>query len=186
MSEENLERLLLLAQTGELTDSQRKELDTHLERTESAVAYRDDLEAIVSAVRETPLPRDLDPMVMRRIEIQGRREMKTSPSRNRVSFLHIWRPALASGIAAIVLLFLGIRVAQQQNQGMANSGAGVEIAPSIEPMELAWDVEFDDEVEDLNALLALAEGDLDVSGDTTVDSEEELLQELLQLEGISI
>ena len=49
-------------------------------------------------------------------------------------------------------------------------------------MEFAWDIEFDDEVEDLNDLLALAEGDLDAVG----DSEDELLQELLKLEGINI
>jgi anti-sigma-K factor RskA len=185
MSEERLERLLLLAQTGELTDSQRKELDTILAQTESARAYRDDMEAMLSAVRETPLPRDLDPMVMRRIEIQGRREVNTTKPRSHASFLHLWRPALASGIAAIALLFLGIRFAQQ-NQGSAESAGTTGTSQVVETMELAWDVEFDDEVEDLNDLLALAEGGLEVPQDAGGDSEDELLQELLNLEGISI
>ena len=181
MSEEKLERLLLLAQTGELSDVQRKELDTLLAQTESARAYRDDMEAMLSAVRDTPLPRDLDPMVMRRIEIQGRRAMNTRERRSPASILLTWRPALASGIAAIALLFLGIRFVQQ-NEGNAESAGVTEADQPVERMEFAWDIEFDDEVEDLNDLLALAEGDLDAVG----DSEDELLQELLKLEGINI
>ena len=177
MSNDKLEKLLLLAQTDELSDAQRKELDALLEKTASARALRDDMDALLTAVRETPLPRNVDPTVLRRIEIQGRREL-TGPARNaQTSFLRLWRPAIASGIAAILLLSLGIRYIGQ-NQGPPDF-AGI---PELDRTEYAWDIE-DEEVDDLYNLLALAVGGIEDAG---IDGDEELLRELLSLEGLNI
>ena len=93
MSNDKLEKLLLLAQTDELSDAQRKELDALLEKTASARALRDDMDALLTAVRETPLPRNVDPTVLRRIEIQGRREL-TGPAP--VSYTHLTLPTIYS------------------------------------------------------------------------------------------
>ena len=76
-----------------------------------------------------------------------------------------------------MLLSLGIRYIGQ-NQGPPDF-AGI---PELDRTEYAWDIE-DEEVDDLYNLLALAEGGMEDAG---IDGDEELLRELLSLEGLNI
>jgi anti-sigma-K factor RskA len=180
MKTKPVQELLLLAQTGELDEAQRARLETMLAEDKEARTYRDDLDRIFNGVRSTPMEQDVNPFVLKRIESQARAHTEGGRQGARrggeVRMIQMWRPAIASAVAAVLLLFFGMTFIRQQKAETAQ--APPVPATSAEVEMLAWDVGLDADIEDLNEILAMA-------GDG-IEGMDDLVNELIRLEGLSI
>ena len=93
----------------------------------------------------------------------------------------MWRPAIVSAAAAVVLLFLGVSFFRGQQ---APEQTVREAPAAAEETLLAWDQDLDTEIDDLFDVLAMAGDGLDDGAET--EGIDDLVNELIDLEGLQI
>ena len=150
MNEKQLERLLLLEQSGELPAARRRELDAALAASPETRQRRRELRGLAAAVRSTPVRPA--PGTAERIAARLR-----EPERPAFVFLPAWKPALAA-VAALALL-VGVR----SYLGSPAGPAPVPAVASAGAEENEWSDPFDDELSDLeNLILAISDSPYDI------------------------
>ena len=122
MNPMQLERLLLLEQSGELAPKQRRELEAELAGSAEARQQRDDLRRLAAAL---PAPA-AQPVPGTATKIAARLRQPARPAFN---LLPAWKPALAA--AAALALILGVR-AYRAAPGTAEPAPAVAAAAAAE------------------------------------------------------
>ena len=152
MNPHELERLLLLEQSGELAPRQRRALDAELAASETARRLRNQLRVLATAAPEpaaAPAP-----------DAAARIAARLHPPRPAAwVFRPVWKPALAA--AAALALFLGVRAFRP-----APVAAPIETAANATAnVDEDWTDPLDAEFTELeNLLLAISTDDsLDVT-----------------------
>ena len=152
MNPHELERLLLLEQSGELSPRQRRTLDAELAANPAARRTRDQLRALAGAV--PPPAAAPAPAAAARIAARLR-----PPRPAAWIFRPVWKPALAA--AAALALFLGVRAFRPAPVAAPIETAANATASADEDWTDPLDAEFT-ELE--NLLLAISTDDsLDVT-----------------------
>ena len=147
MNPHELERLLLLEQSGELAPRQRRALDAELAASETARRLRDRLRAWTAAV--PPPAAAPTPDAAARIAARLRKARKPA-----FAFRPAWKPALAA--AAALALFVGVRTFQSGRPGPAADSAAVAAATAEEE---EWTDPLDAEFAELESLLLAISSD---------------------------
>ena len=145
MNTKQLERLLLLEQTGELSPSQRRALDAELAASPEARRFRDQLRALAAAA----LVPAASPAPDAAARIAARLQAKRKPA---FAFQPAWKPALAA--AAALALFVGVRSFQRPATTPAETAA---VATAAEDED--WTDPLDAEFTELESLLAAMAAD---------------------------
>ena len=142
MNPKQLEQLLLLESSGELSPAQRRALDAELAANPAARRFRDQLRALASAA---PAPAaGPAPDAAARIAARLRKNHKPASA-----FQPAWKPALAA--AAALALFVGVRSFQRP----ASTSAPAETAAiATAAEEEDWTDPLDAEFTELESLLA--------------------------------
>ena len=151
MTPAQLEPLLLLEQSGELTDTQRRTLDAALAADPAARRLRDELRGLARALPPAP-----DPAPRAAAQIAARLQ------RNRKSLLAFrpaWKPALAA--AAALALLLGVQLFRPGSPSADTDLARSETTATAEntPADDWTDPLADDFTELENLLTALSAED---------------------------
>ena len=148
MNPNQLEQLLLLEQSGELSPRQRRDLDAELAASPTARRFRDQLRALAGAA---PAPA-ANPAPDAAARIAARLQAKPQPA---FAFQPAWKPALAA--AAALALFVGVRSFQRP----ANAPAPAETAAiATTAEEEDWTDPLDAEFTELESLfLAISSDD---------------------------
>ena len=142
MNPNQLERLLLLEQPGELTAKQRRALEAELAASSAARRFRDQLRALAGAV--PPPAAGPAPDAAARIAARLRHDRQSF-----LVFRPVWKPALAA--AAALALFVGVRSFQRP----ASTSAPAETAAiATAAEEEDWTDPLDAEFTELESLLA--------------------------------
>ena len=147
MNPHELERLLLLEQSGELAPAQRRALDAELAASADACRLRDQLRAWTAAI--PPPAAGPAPDAAARIAARLR-----PPRPAAWIFRPVWKPALAA--AAAMALFLGVRAFRPAPVAAPIETAAVATAAAEEEWTDPLDAEFT-ELE--NLLLAISTDD---------------------------
>ena len=141
MNPNQLEQLLLLEQSGELSPSQHRALDAELAASPEARRFRDQLRALAGAA---PAPA-AGPAPAAAARIAARLQAKPKPA---FAFQPAWKPALAA--AAALALFVGVRTFRP-----APATAPVETAAvAAAAEETDWTDPLDADFTELESLLA--------------------------------
>ena len=140
MNAKELERLLLLEQSGELTAKQRARLDAEAAASGAARRLRDQLRAWSAAIPPPAFPPapDAAQRIAARLRKTGRPAFPLLPA---------WKPALAA--AAALALLLGVRIL---HPGPADAPTGAA-AVSTAAEEAEWLDPLDSEFTELESLL---------------------------------
>ena len=142
MNPKQLERLLLLEQSGELSPRQRRDLDAELAASPAARRFRDQLRALAAAAPAPaagPAP-DAVARIAARLQAKPKSVFAFQPA---------WKPALAA--AAALALFVGVRSFQRP----ASTSAPAETAAiATAAEEEDWTDPLDAEFTELESLLA--------------------------------
>ena len=147
MNTRKLEQLLLLEQSGELSEKQRRELAAELAASAAARRLRTAIQGLAAAL--PPVPAAPAPGAAARIAA------RLAKNRQPVAvFRPAWRPALAAA-AALALLF-GVRTYQGRPRSAADAVAIASAAAEEEEWADPLDAEFT-ELE--NLLLAISADD---------------------------
>ena len=150
MNAKQLERLLLLEQSGELSAARRRELDAALAASPEARQRRCELRDLAAAVRSAaaqPAPGSTARIAARLRE----------PERPAFVFLPAWKPALAA-VAALALL-VGVR----SYRGNHAAPELVPVVASAAAEENEWSDPFDEELSNLeNQILAISDSPYDI------------------------
>ena len=142
MNPHELERLLLLEQSGELAPRQRRALDAELAASETARRLRNQLRVLATAAPEPAAAPAPDAAA--RIAARLRKNHKPASA-----FQPAWKPALAA--AAALALFVGVRSFQRP----ASTSAPAETAAiATAAEEEDWTDPLDAEFTELESLLA--------------------------------
>ena len=141
MNPNQLEQLLLLEQTGELSRRQRRNLDAELAANPAARRFRDQLRALASAA---PAPA-AGPAPDAAASIAARLPAKPQPA---FVFQPAWKPALAA--AAALALFVGVRTFRPAPAAAPAETAAVATAAE----EADWTDPLDADFTELESLLA--------------------------------
>lgn len=148
MNANQLEQLLLLEQSGELSSKQRRQLETALGAEADARRLRDELRqlaAVLPAPGAQPAP-NAAARIAARVGQQPKRAFAFSPA---------WKPALAA--AAALALLLGVRAFRPHPAPADVAGVA---ASAQTPEEEAWSDPLETEFTELESLIAaLAAGD---------------------------
>ena len=142
MNPNQLERLLLLEQSGELTAKQRRALEAELAASSAARRFRDQLRALAGAVP----PPAAGPAPDAAAHIAARLQRNQS---SRPAFRPVWKPALVA--AAALALFVGVRSFQRPAVVPASAETAA-VATAAE--EEDWSDPLDAEFTELESLLA--------------------------------
>ena len=142
MNPKQLEQLLLLEFSGELSPAQRRALDAELAANPAARRFRDQLRALAGAVP----PPTADPAPDAAARIAARLQAKSKPI---FIFQPAWKPALAA--AAALALFVGVRSFQRPATVPAPAETAA-VATAAE--EVDWTDPLDAEFTELESLLA--------------------------------
>ena len=181
---------VLLEQSGELESREQDALAKHLDGCAECRAYREGLSAMISAAREMPLGSDVSEFTIRRIMAAGERAHTPAGRRQAAGgrFIELWRPALMSGAAALLLILFGIQFAGRTSSPVAQApGPDAGVIDGQETDLLAWDAGLDDELEMIESLLAMATDDANGFGlQENGTSLDQLAEELIELESWSI
>lgn len=140
MNPTQLEQLLLLEQTGELTPPQRRQLDVELAASAEARRLRTELRGLAAAV-----PAAVAPAPEAAARIDARLSQTTKPAG---AFLPAWKPALAA--AAALALLLGVRAYRPATPAAPAETAAVSAA--VEEEE-EWSDPLDAEFTELESLI---------------------------------
>lgn len=149
MNPKQLEQLLLLEQSGELTPAQRRALDTELAANPAARRFRDQLRALAAAVTAPaagPAP-DAAARIAARLQAKPKRIFTFQPA---------WKPALAA--AAALALFVGVRTFQSGRPGPAADSTTAAVAAATAEEE-DWTDPLDAEFTELESLLLAISSD---------------------------
>ena len=141
MNPKQLEQLLLLESSGELSPAQRRALDAELAANPAACRFRDQLRALADAVPPPaagPAPDDA-------AHIAARLQRNQS---SRPAFRPVWKPALAA--AAALALFVGVRTFRPAPAAAPAETAAVATAAE----EADWTDPLDADFTELESLLA--------------------------------
>ena len=141
MNTKQLERLLLLEQSGELSAAQRRALDAELAANPAARRFRDQLRALAGAV-----PPAAGPAPDAAARIAARLRQKPKPA---FAFQPAWKPALAA--AAALALFVGVRSFQRP---AATPAPAETAAVATAAEEEDWSDPLDAEFTELESLMA--------------------------------
>ena len=142
MNPAQLEQLLLLESSGELSPAQRRALDAELAANPAARRFRDQLRALAGAA---PAPA-AGPAPDAAARIAARLRKNHNPAS---AFQPAWKPALAA--AAALALFVGVRSFQRP----ASTSAPAETAAiATAAEEEDWTDPLDAEFTELESLLA--------------------------------
>lgn len=152
MNPNELERLILLEQSGELTARQRRALDAALAASPEARRFRDQLRALAAAVPEPDGPA---PEAAARIA--DRLREKTRPS---FVLLPAWKPALAA--AAALALLVGVR----SFRPVPAAAPVAETAAVAAAADEDWADPLDADFTELESLLAAMTADASYDGIT--------------------
>ena len=141
MNPKQLEQLLLLESSGELSPAQRRALDAELAANPAACRFRDQLRALADAA---PAPAaDPAPDAAARIAARLRHDGKSL-----LVFRPVWKPALAA--AAALALFVGVRTFRPAPAAAPAETAAVATAAE----EADWTDPLDADFTELESLLA--------------------------------
>ncbi len=143
-----LEQLLLLEQSGELSDEQQRQLDTELAASPEARQQRDTLIALAGAIP----PVEAEPAPDAAARIVARLQAAPTPSR-RSLFHPVWKPALAA--AAALALLLGIRATRPTT----TPETGVATVIVEESNDEFWADPFEADFAELDSLIAAVDPD---------------------------
>ena len=173
MNTDTAQRYILLEQSGELSERQRRRLETHLSAHPEDRAYRNELYAITAAAQHAS-PEATPDRSLNRILAEARATStgQALPVSGTLIFL---RPALA--LAALCALCLVGWVFLHEPGSTAITG---HVGP--EPELVAWDTGLDEQISELNSLFASVDEEIDIS-DATMD---DWATELLEREGSAI
>ena len=141
MNPNQLERLLLLEQSGELTAKQRRALEAELAASSAARRFRDQLRALAGAV--PPPAAGPAPDAAARIAARLRHDRQSF-----LVFRPVWKPALAA--AAALALFVGVRTFRPAPAAAPAETAAVATAAE----EADWTDPLDADFTELESLLA--------------------------------
>ena len=147
MNPHELERLLLLEQSGELSAAQRRALDAELAASPAARRFRDQLRALAGAVP----PHAAGPAPDAAARIAARLHAKPKPV---FAFQPAWKPALAA--AAALALLLGVRSFQRP---AATPAPAETAAVATAAEEEDWSDPLDADFTELESLLAAMTSD---------------------------
>ena len=142
MNPKQLEQLLLLESSGELSPAQRRALDAELAANPAACRFRDQLRALADAAPPPaagPAPDDA-------AHIAARLQRNQS---SRPAFRPVWKPALVA--AAALALFVGVRSFQRPAVVPASAETAA-VATAVE--EVDWTDPLDADFTELESLLA--------------------------------
>ncbi len=145
MNPHELEQLLLLEQSGELTAQQRRALDAALAASPEARRFRDQLRALAGAV---PEPAGPAPDAAARIAARLRHKPKPV-----FVFQPAWKPALA--VAAALALFVGVR----SFRPVPAAAPAAETAAVAAAADDEWTDPLDADFTELESLLAAMTAD---------------------------
>lgn len=146
MKPKQLEQLLLLEQSGELTDKQRRELEARLAASADARRLREELRRFAAAL---PVPA-VQPAPGAAARIATRLRQPAKPS---FTLLPAWKPALAA--AAALGLLLGVRTFRPD----PNPGADDSAVASAPAQEEEWFDPLEAEFNELESLIAAISSD---------------------------
>ena len=149
MNPHELERLLLLEQSGELAPRQRRALDAELAANSAARRFRDQLRALAAAM--PPPAAGPAPDAAARIAVRLRKSHKPA-----FAIQPAWKPALAA--AAALALFVGVRTFQSGRPGLAADSTAAAVAAAIAEEE-DWTDPLDAEFTELESLLLAISSD---------------------------
>ena len=141
MNPKQLEQLLLLESSGELSPAQRRALDAELAANPAACRFRDQLRALAGAVP----PPAAGPAPDAAAHIAARLQRNQS---SRPAFRPVWKPALAA--AAALALFVGVRTFRPAPAAAPAETAAVATAAE----EADWTDPLDADFTELESLLA--------------------------------
>ena len=142
MNPHELERLLLLEQSGELAPRQRRALDAELAASETARRLRNQLRVLATAAPEPAAAPAPDAAA----RIAARLHAKPKPV---FAFQPAWKPALAA--AAALALFVGVRSFQRP---AATPAPAETAAVATAAEEEDWSDPLDAEFTELESLMA--------------------------------
>lgn len=167
------EMWILLRDSGELDVFRTRLLDRHLAKCAACRAFADALTAGRSALHAEPFSAADDGRVRALVAAARETREKHSPS------ALAWRPALA---LAALILSVGVAFWWQGRTPIP--------APSLArntPVDTpAWDVDLDDELEAIDAILLSSVDDMSPNNGAGLADEEALLREWLELNGVEI
>ena len=141
MNPKQLEQLLLLESSGELSPAQRRALDAELAANPAACRFRDQLRALAGAV--PPPAAGPAPDAAARIAARLRHDRQSF-----LVFRPVWKPALAA--AAALALFVGVRTFRPAPAAAPAETAAVATAAE----EADWTDPLDADFTELESLLA--------------------------------
>ena len=160
---------ILLDQSGELSSRKRRKLQRFLEVSAEARAFRADLDCITQTERIRDIPPTPEWMLAR----IRREALQAQPTPTRVAPLLSRHPTLAYATAVLVLAVTSAVLLQRAFKTEQTEPIAMRSAAS-----LAWDAPLDEELSQLNDMLASIAGE-DVVFDDELNG---LAAELLSLE----
>jgi hypothetical protein len=147
MNAKQLERLLLLEQSGELSPKQRHQLDAELATSTEARRLRTEIRGLAATIPPPATP--LVPDAARRIA--ARLDQASKPT---LAFQPMWKPILAA--AAALALLLGVRTFRDGDPALPIESAAVSVPA---PEEEEWTDPLESEFTELESLLAAISSD---------------------------
>ena len=176
MNRDQLEKELLLQQSGELSPSRRKRLEQHLESSAEARQLRDEILSLTASVRNEVPEAEAGEVLLARIMEEGRAAVKPADSKL------VWLttlPRFVGAAAGLAVLFLSGWLLMQ-----APIQQGAHVASTTTEDPLAWEDNFDERMAEIESLFVMNNTDQEDSLDSfDIDS---IARELLILEGESI
>jgi len=145
MKPQQIERLLLLEQSGELSPNQQQQLEAELSTSEEARQLQEELRALAAAIPSI----EVQPAPDAAARITVRLHQPAQPVR---VFHPIWKPLLATA-AALAILF-GVRAWQAPDTGSIKT-AQIELTEEEE----AWLSPFEADFTEIENLLAAIDSD---------------------------
>lgn len=189
MNRDRLERWLLLRETGELDPVRSRILDAYLKRDSALREFERDAKRLarlscgVPPGKQAPHTEQMMISVRQAITFPNRR---AEPSVFRGSALALrpaWATAMAGILAVASLAWLVVTRSSDRAVDLARTGA-----PPLQQTDdlLVWDDGFEDELVGLEQLLSAAAIEELFADSQDMDSEEQLIRQWLELEGITI
>lgn len=181
MNRDKLERWILLRQSGELGRWRARRLERALAKDPALRAFEADVQKLTAATRAWTTRSELSQSVHRIHE----ELLRTADRRDLVSLApaprRMWWPALAVP-TALAALWLVVGWPSERTAPVVSGG----VAGASNASTLAWEGGVDEELDALFELVYETGADISVSAASNTSDEDQLILELLELEGITI
>lgn len=173
---------LLLLSSGEAEANAEVRVRPHLKACAECRAFQTETEWILAATRHADHQPDVSELTVARIEAAAREglDRPSGVAGRESSFWTTWRPALAYGAAAMLLLGMGIGYLRSQSADERMVADSVDLPAST---TLAWNPALDVELDTMATVLTLA---FDGVEETASESAEDIASDLMALEGWEI